>query len=609
MDDDVYGYGTFYEDTTEESGFKYKNQGSEESIDMPFVPPTERTLKKREEAQTTNCTKWTEKKRKRVTECIAAWFHEAGIPSNTICLDSFDSMLQAAVKSGPGVQRPSPNELDGLILQRQVLAINQSIEALKKSWALDGCSILVDFWKDLNQRCLLNFAVHCSQGVSFLHYISLPSYDDKYVFRLVDFCIEEVGEKNVVQVVTNMDSETTVAKMLTAKRPYIFWTHCAAYCVVLMLEDIVRIPLIKSTIAKARSLTAFIYGRPHLLDMMHHFINQQDLLQVGTNDYITSYLNLKRLYDKRVELKTMFVSKEWEESKWSKEAVGKRFYNLVVSKEFWDRVLYAINSFEPLMDVLRSMESSMTNGIPYMTYIYGALESAKTEIALCFENKEEHYLPIWDIINFRQDADLKTPLHLASYFLNPHFYYHYRSELENSEILAAFIDAAVECMCIMCQDECTQKKIVYQLELYTTASMSFRRGSHAIRTQMNLDPVSWWELHGGAAKELTTMALRILRLTCASLTGEQSWIEKIHEKNPSPVKHKQFDDSVFVMVNRRLQAKVRMWDNDPLLAYLPGEDEPFEWLVGMSRLEAQLEDKRSALLQARASSRDEVARS
>uniref|UniRef100_A0A0A8YT20 Uncharacterized protein n=1 Tax=Arundo donax TaxID=35708 RepID=A0A0A8YT20_ARUDO len=41
----------------------------------------------------------------------------------------------------------------------------------------------------------------------------------------------------------------------------------------------------------------------------------------------------------------MFVSKEWEDSKWSKEAVGQKFYNLVVSSEFWDRVLYAINMF------------------------------------------------------------------------------------------------------------------------------------------------------------------------------------------------------------------------------------------------------------------------
>ena len=91
----------------------------------------------------------------------------------------------------------------------------------------------------------------------------------------------------------------------------------------------------------------------NLLDMTRKFTNQQDLVHVGITYYTTCCLNLRSLYDKRIELKTMFISKEWEDSKWSKEAVGKKFYNLVVSNEFWHNVLYAINSFEPLVEVLR----------------------------------------------------------------------------------------------------------------------------------------------------------------------------------------------------------------------------------------------------------------
>jgi len=39
--------------------------------------------------------------------------------------------------------------------------------------------------------------------------------------------------------------------------------------------------------------------------------------------------------------------------------------------------------------------------------------------------------------------------------------------------------------------------------------------------------VSWWQLHDGTAKELSAMALRILRLTCGSLAYEPSWIEMV----------------------------------------------------------------------------------
>ena len=148
--------------------------------------------------------------------------------------------------------------------------------------------------------------------------------------------------------------------------------------------------------------------------MTRKFTRQWDLVHVGITYYTTCLLNLKSLYDKRFELKAMFISKEWEDSKWSNGSVGKKFYNLVVSNEFWHWVLYTINSFEPLVDVLRKIGSDSSMG-----YIYGELTNAKMEIALRFENNEEHYSPIWDNINFRLDAALRTPLHLAGYYLNP----------------------------------------------------------------------------------------------------------------------------------------------------------------------------------------------
>lgn len=399
-------------------------------------------------------------------------------------------MLEAIGQFGPGFRGPSPEELRGPFLQEQVSAINDSIEVLKKSWAWEGCSIMLDTWTDINGRRLMNLVVHCSQGLAFLRsiHLSSESHDDTYIFRLVDSCIEEVGEKNAVHVVTNIEANNMVAKMFTAKRPNIFWTQCAAHCIDLMLEDIGNIALIKNTVAKARSITAFIYGHTRLLDMMHQFTKQWDLVQIGVTHSTTSYLNLKSLYDKRIELKTMFISKEWEDSKWSKEAVGKKFYNLVVSNKFWHRVLYAINIFEPLVDVLRRMGS----GILSMGYIYGDLANAKKEIALRFGNKEKHYLPVWNIIDKRCDAKLKTPLQLAGYYLNPFFYYQNKNEIENLEI---FTDALVECTRSMYKDQSTQEKIVNQLKLYKTASKSFGR-ELAIRqsTQMNLDPGNFhWE--------------------------------------------------------------------------------------------------------------------
>ena len=166
---------------------------------------------------------------------------------------------------------------------------------------------------------------------------------------------------------------------------------------------------------------------------------------------------------------------------WSKNEAGRRFYNLVVSNEFWDGgdgVLYAINSFEPVVDVLRRMgcgRSSMGN-------IYGELANVKREIAFRFENKEEHYLPVWYHIDCIKDEQMKTPLHLAGYYLNPLFYYQNGNEIEKTEI---FRDALLECAHKMYPDQSVQERIVHQLKLYRTASQSFGR---ARATLMNFDP-------------------------------------------------------------------------------------------------------------------------
>jgi hypothetical protein len=85
--------------------------------------------------------------------------------------------------------------------------------------------------------------------------------DGKYIFELVDSCIDEVGEKHVVQVVTDNASVNVAASaMLKAKRPNIFWNGCAAHSTDLMLEEIGKLPSVDLTIAKARGVIVFLYA-------------------------------------------------------------------------------------------------------------------------------------------------------------------------------------------------------------------------------------------------------------------------------------------------------------------------------------------------------------
>ena len=59
------------------------------------------------------------------------------------------------------------------------------------------------------------------------------------LFEMLDSLVEEIGEENVVQDITNNGSNHVLAdKLLEEKRPHLYWSSCVAHCIYLMLEDI-----------------------------------------------------------------------------------------------------------------------------------------------------------------------------------------------------------------------------------------------------------------------------------------------------------------------------------------------------------------------------------
>jgi len=50
--------------------------------------------------------------------------------------------------------------------------------------------------------------------------------------------VEEIGEENVIQIVTdNGANYKAVRELLMQKRKKLYWTPCATHCIDLMLED------------------------------------------------------------------------------------------------------------------------------------------------------------------------------------------------------------------------------------------------------------------------------------------------------------------------------------------------------------------------------------
>jgi hypothetical protein len=325
-----------------------------------------------------------ERKRKSdyARELIAQWFYECGIPHNAASRPSFHRMMNAIGSHGRDLKCPTPYDLSGPLLENRKKNIDEWLTHHRESWAENGCSVMTDGWTDMRGRGLMNIVVHCSYGVCFLDSVdaSADKKSGKYIFELVDTAIQNVGEENVVQVVTdNARPNEMASKLLAGKRPNIFWTGCAAHCIDLMLEDIGKIPSVQQTIADARAVTIFLYAHTRVLDLMRKYLGK-DLVRSGITRFATAYLNLKSIHDKKIELEKLFRCDDlhFMDGGFLKTKRGKEAMTLISSDSFWKGIKEAINLFEPLVMVLRRVDGD----VPAMGFLYGELKRTRDEFEL-----------------------------------------------------------------------------------------------------------------------------------------------------------------------------------------------------------------------------------
>ena len=140
---------------------------------------------------------------------------------------------------------------------------------------------MCDGWSSRTRKSIINFMVYCRSMICLslvdTTNIRKTTY---YIFSLMDKIIEEVGEENIVQVVTDNDASFKAANMLLMEKlKHLFWSPCAAHCIDIMLEDIGNMKQIKETLDQAKMITSFIYNSLRVVNLMKVFTKDRDLLR------------------------------------------------------------------------------------------------------------------------------------------------------------------------------------------------------------------------------------------------------------------------------------------------------------------------------------------
>uniref|UniRef100_A0A5B7CBF9 BED-type domain-containing protein n=1 Tax=Davidia involucrata TaxID=16924 RepID=A0A5B7CBF9_DAVIN len=482
---------------------------------------------------------------------VAKFMYDAGIPFSASNSYYFQKMADAIAAAGPGYKMPSYHSLRGKLLNRSVQDAGELYHELKKSWEVTGCSVMVDRWTDRTDRTVINFFVYCPKGTVFLKSVDATDItkSSEELLSLFDSVVQEVGPKHVVNFVTDTaPSYKAAGKALMGKYRTFFWSACSAHCIDLMLKEMGEMDDVKEVLAKAKQITRFIYNNAWVLNLMRKRTGGRDIVQLAITRFASSFLTLQTIVSLKGPLHQMFTSATWMHSTFSKQRAGVEVAEIVVDLHFWSLCDRTLKVTKPLLTVLHLNDCEDR---PSVGYIYDAMEKAKKNIILAFNNKESDYSPYLNVIDRVWQEELHSPLHAAGCYLNPSIFYN-PTFSTNKVIQKGLLD----CIETLEPNLNAQVMITSHINFYEDAVGDFGRPV-ALRGRESLAPATWWSLYAADYPDLQRLAVRVLSQTCSTTQCERSWsmFEYIQGKKRNRLEHKKLNNLIFVHYNLRLHER------------------------------------------------------
>ncbi|KAJ7001866.1 hypothetical protein NC653_012061 [Populus alba x Populus x berolinensis] len=421
-------------------------------------------------------------------KAITRWWYDVNVPFNGAKSYYYQPMIDVIASMGPGFKGPSYHDLREPLLKGVVHDVHEYLFEIKADWKLYGCSIMANGWSNRRNVPIVNFLAYSPRGTIFLKSVDTSGLrkDKETLLKMFDEVVKEVGQKNIVQFVSDNEfAFKAVGKALQQRYDTFFWSPCAAHFIDLMLENISDpryFPMIDETIKKARNIIKFIYNHAWVLALMRKdFTNGNDLCRPSITRFATHFLSIQCLLKFKKELRQMFTCMKWVESSHGKSKVGKEITAIILQdKYFWPRCEHIVKVSEPLVQVLRLANSEEK---PAMGYLYEAMDKEKEAIKTRLKkNRVSQYGPYIRVIDARWDKQLHNPLHAAGCFLNPGIYFR-PSFSKQKEVTRGLLSTITR----LVPDCDTQDVISGQLEEYKKATGDFGMPL-AIRQREKLNP-------------------------------------------------------------------------------------------------------------------------
>ncbi|KAL8477439.1 hypothetical protein ACS0TY_029655 [Phlomoides rotata] len=419
-----------------------------------------------------------------------------------------------------------------------------------------------------------------SGGTMFLKAIDASGIikDGEYVSSLFEEAIKEVGESNVVQIITdNASNYKSAGSMIESRYPHIFWTPCVVHSLNLALKSICdpteRSPQydqckwISDLVGDVQNIRNFIVNHGMALSIFNNY-SHLSLLRVAETRFASSIVMTKRLKEVRSALEKMVMDSEWRVYReGNNEGKAREVKQCIVNDNWWDNLDYFLKFTEPIVDMLRKADTDT----PVLHLIYDMWDTMIENVKkVVFEHEQkdiisgssEFFDAIHQVLESRWNKS-NTSLHCMAHSLVPKYYHEAWLQMGNHGILriAPHEDNEVslnrsKCFKKLFQNPSELRKVYAEFGSFSTGSDYFNE-PHVIDARFHEEPISWWANHGASTPLLQSLAFKLLMQPASSSCCERNWstysfIQNIKRNKLTPSR---VDDLVFVHYNLRLLSR------------------------------------------------------
>eukprot|EP01018_Ginkgo_biloba_P019449 Gb_16595 [translate_table: standard] len=221
-------------------------------------------------------------------------------------------MFQQDLEFGKGYKPPSSEALRNTILKISKDRLTNKLTSIKETRKHTGCTIISDGWSDMKHMPLINVLVYCPEGVLFVKAVDAMYHKktSEFIFKILEEAVIEVGEENVVQIVTDSSSNCVGAgKMIMARFNTIYWIPCAAHCMDLLLHDLGKLPWVNEVIRRGKLIINFVVNH-HLTLSIYRKHATKELLRSCNTRFSTYYITLNIVVKEKASLRLTMCSNE-----------------------------------------------------------------------------------------------------------------------------------------------------------------------------------------------------------------------------------------------------------------------------------------------------------